>query len=259
MAQIIHNISTPNDGLGDALRTGFDHQNQMNTELYTNKVDKVTGKGLSSNDYTTAEKNKLAGIEAGAEVNVQADWLQSDNTADDYIKNKPATGSILVYGAYSLSGQDLTINAGWVWQINGGVYTNTANIVVNIPYCSVGLQRIDLIVFDTFNNVQRVAGNEVIINPYSGNIPESTILLTTVLITDSTVVVADIVNPVYVPVPKIQFTADGVQDTFDIGLTATIKAVFWNGALLNDNDWNQAGSTFTLTFIPDLGALIKPI
>lgn len=32
----------------------------------TDKVDKVSGKGLSSNDYTTAEKNKLAGIAAGA-------------------------------------------------------------------------------------------------------------------------------------------------------------------------------------------------
>ena len=30
------------------------------------KVDKVSGKGLSTNDYTTSEKNKLAGIEAGA-------------------------------------------------------------------------------------------------------------------------------------------------------------------------------------------------
>lgn len=34
-----------------------------------NKVDKVAGKGLSTNDYTTADKNKLAGIEAGAQVN----------------------------------------------------------------------------------------------------------------------------------------------------------------------------------------------
>lgn len=36
-----------------------------------NKVDKETGKGLSTNDYTTAEKNKLNGIEEGAEVNPQ--------------------------------------------------------------------------------------------------------------------------------------------------------------------------------------------
>lgn len=34
-----------------------------------NKVDKVSGKGLSTNDYTTAEKNKLDGVAAGAEVN----------------------------------------------------------------------------------------------------------------------------------------------------------------------------------------------
>jgi len=33
------------------------------------KVDKVSGKGLSTNDYTTAEKTKLSGIEAGAQVN----------------------------------------------------------------------------------------------------------------------------------------------------------------------------------------------
>lgn len=33
-------------------------------------VAKETGKGLSTNDYTTAEKNKLAGIEESADVNV---------------------------------------------------------------------------------------------------------------------------------------------------------------------------------------------
>lgn len=34
------------------------------------KVDKENGKGLSTNDYTTAEKNKLNGIASGAQVNV---------------------------------------------------------------------------------------------------------------------------------------------------------------------------------------------
>lgn len=36
------------------------------TQLQTQKVDKVEGKGLSTNDYTTPEKNKLAAIEAKA-------------------------------------------------------------------------------------------------------------------------------------------------------------------------------------------------
>lgn len=34
-----------------------------------NKVNKVTGKGLSTEDYTTAEKTKLSGIEEGAQKN----------------------------------------------------------------------------------------------------------------------------------------------------------------------------------------------
>ena len=55
----------------------------------TTKVDKVTGKGLSTNDYTTAEKEKLAGIAAGAEVNVQSDW--NATTGDAAILNKPTT------------------------------------------------------------------------------------------------------------------------------------------------------------------------
>lgn len=63
-------------------------QTEINNSL-SGKVDKETGKGLSSNDYTDAEKTKLSGIAAGAEVNVQSDWQQSDNTKDDYIKNKP--------------------------------------------------------------------------------------------------------------------------------------------------------------------------
>lgn len=39
------------------------------TEL-ADKVDKVTGKGLSTNDYTDNDKQKLTNVEAGAEVNI---------------------------------------------------------------------------------------------------------------------------------------------------------------------------------------------
>lgn len=40
----------------------------VDDELF-GKVDKEPGKGLSTNDYTNAEKTKLTGIETGAEVN----------------------------------------------------------------------------------------------------------------------------------------------------------------------------------------------
>ena len=90
MAQQNINVGTSaNDGTGDALRDSQIKANSNFTELYNNKVDKVLGKGLSENDYTNAEQTKLAGIEAGAEVNVQADFAQTNSLADDYIKNKP--------------------------------------------------------------------------------------------------------------------------------------------------------------------------
>ena len=56
------------------------------------KVDKDGNKVLSTNDYTTAEKNKLANIAAGAEVNVNADW--NATSGDAQILNKPTLGSM---------------------------------------------------------------------------------------------------------------------------------------------------------------------
>ena len=54
-------------------------QSAVDTEL-DKKVDKVTGKGLSTNDYTTAEKTKLTGIATGAEVN-KIDAVKVNGTA----------------------------------------------------------------------------------------------------------------------------------------------------------------------------------
>lgn len=61
------------------------------TETVGNKVDKVFGKGLSTNDYTTSDKNKLEGIASGAEANVQPDWNVTDSASDAFIKNKPTS------------------------------------------------------------------------------------------------------------------------------------------------------------------------
>lgn len=52
-----------------------------------NKVDVVSGKGLSTNDFTNTLKTKLDNIEAGAEVNVNADW--NATSGDAQILNKP--------------------------------------------------------------------------------------------------------------------------------------------------------------------------
>ena len=65
------------------------------------KVDKVNGKGLSTNDFTNDLKNKLDGIAAGAEVNVQSDWSETATTSDAYIKNKPKLATVATSGDYN--------------------------------------------------------------------------------------------------------------------------------------------------------------
>lgn len=75
----VDNTSDANKPVSTATRTALNA-----------KVDKVSGKQLSTNDYTTAEKNKLAGIESGAEKNVQSDWNTTSSSSDSYILNKPS-------------------------------------------------------------------------------------------------------------------------------------------------------------------------
>ena len=53
------------------------------------KVDKVAGRGLSEEDFTSAYKDKLDSIAASAEVNVQSDWSETAADSDAYILNKP--------------------------------------------------------------------------------------------------------------------------------------------------------------------------
>jgi hypothetical protein len=59
--------------------------------------------------------------------------------------------------------------------------------------------------------------------------------------------------------PKLQFIANGTDSLFNLGTNAKVKTVFWNGALLNDNDFSQLNNILTLTFIPANGDIIKPI
>lgn len=48
-----------------------------------------TATDLRDGLMSALDKQKLDTIASGAEVNVQSDWNQATNTADDYIKNKP--------------------------------------------------------------------------------------------------------------------------------------------------------------------------
>lgn len=68
-------------------------QNKVIQGALDGKVNKVSGKGLSTNDYTTAEKNKLAGIEAGAQVNPTIDTVMSSSSTNP-VTNSAITTAI---------------------------------------------------------------------------------------------------------------------------------------------------------------------
>jgi hypothetical protein len=93
------------------------------------KVDKVTGKQLSTEDYTTTEKSKLAGIEAGAEVNVNADW--NATSGDAQILNKPTISSSITIGTTPITsgvaGRVLFEGAGNVVQEDAGLFWDNVN------------------------------------------------------------------------------------------------------------------------------------
>ena len=67
------------DATGNLTDSGVSAQNIVHDASYVH----------TDNNFTNTLKDKLDGIEAGAEVNVQSDWNQADTLADDYIKNKP--------------------------------------------------------------------------------------------------------------------------------------------------------------------------
>lgn len=71
-----------------------------------NAVENYLYNDISAQWFFDNDKNKLDGIAAGAEVNVQSDWNQTTTTADDFIKNKPTLG------AAAAKGVDTSIAAG---------------------------------------------------------------------------------------------------------------------------------------------------
>lgn len=87
--------------IGDALNNDPDFAVTMTTEL-SKKVDKVEGKQLSTEDYTTAEKEKLAGLKNYDDTSLRNELQQTETgvaTANSEIdKLKSSKQDILVSG-----------------------------------------------------------------------------------------------------------------------------------------------------------------
>jgi len=109
-------------------------QNKVIYTALSNKVDAVSGKGLSTNDYTTTEKNKLSGIATGAQVNV-IETIKVNNTA-----LTPSSKAVNITVPTKVS--DLTNDSGYTTNTGTitGVSANGTSVatsgVANIPAAS---------------------------------------------------------------------------------------------------------------------------
>lgn len=116
------------------------------------KVDKVSGKGLSTEDYTTEEKTKLSGIENGAQANV-IESVKVDGTALSIDANKAVdiplasateSGNETVYVTGVVSGQDKQKWDNWVSDEFPIIPTPSSNTIIiegkEYKYVKIGNQ-----------------------------------------------------------------------------------------------------------------------
>lgn len=104
-------------------------QNEVDTTAAT-KVDKVEGKGLSTEDYTTAEKGKLGALPTNADLTT-ALGLKA-NSADVY--NKTAADELLVGKVDKVEGKGLSTND---YTDEEKEVANTSELIDNPEYLEV--------------------------------------------------------------------------------------------------------------------------
>ena len=80
-----------------SLQADWNESNQLAPSYIANKPANLVQDASyvhTDNNFTTSLKDKLDGIASGAEVNVQADWNESNSSSDAYIQNKPSIPTI---------------------------------------------------------------------------------------------------------------------------------------------------------------------
>lgn len=83
-------------------------------ESINNKVDKVTGKDLSTNDFTDTYKTKLDGIATGATNNTVIDSLESQSSTDALSANQGRILNEKITNATTYSTEEINTGEKWV-------------------------------------------------------------------------------------------------------------------------------------------------
>lgn len=87
----------------------------------------------------------------------------------------------------SVTGNTLTIDAGWSWFINFNSHANVSSSTFNIPFSSAGTTRVDLLVAGTGNSFQVVSGQESASATLDPAITINTVLVSRILVNSSSI------------------------------------------------------------------------
>jgi hypothetical protein len=107
-----------------ALRTMINVEDGATADQTASEIKTAYESNNDTNVFTDAEKNKLTGIAAGAEVNIQSDW--NATTGDALILNKPTitSGTVTeIVAGTGLSGGTIT-SSGTIALDTGGIDTD---------------------------------------------------------------------------------------------------------------------------------------
>ena len=112
---------------GDIDFSNYYTKAQVDTSL-NGKVDKVTGKQLSTEDYTSAEKTKLANIEANAAVNLIESISVNNTTVSPVNKNVNIPIKTINNESLLGTGNIDTSSGGGTWGNIGGTLSNQTDL-----------------------------------------------------------------------------------------------------------------------------------
>jgi len=168
---------------------------------------------------------------------------------------QPNSNRFIETNGFSLDDQDLTINSGWTWTINGGSYTNPSDVTINIPFAASGKSRIDFITATIGGSFIRIAGVESTGTPVAPTLPVNQLLATFVTVTDASVGSPPTVStPMYYGIFGSESELTTVRDDVAYGAFAWIlNTGVLELALYDGSDWQYfnllGGSSTPATFL----------